>query len=184
MSRPWRCPVGGGPTGTCSGTPASGLGGSSPGGAPGKGKQARVILDDDEVSFDEDEPLQKRLRQHFGVGPTVLDEAAVTTAVADKEATDKRAAEEATVKRATEERATKEATAKAAAAEEVADKTVDEPAGAVGGSPTPSQAPSVSREEMAPEVVPEPVPEVVREEALTDGGHDNSPRGGGSSAIP
>jgi hypothetical protein len=91
---------------------------------PGKGKQTRVVLDDDEVSSDEDKPLQKRLRQLSGVGPAVLDEAAA----ADKEAADKRATEEATTKRATEE-----AAAKATAAEA---------AGTVGGSPDPSQAPS------------------------------------------
>jgi hypothetical protein len=60
-----------------------------------------------------------------------------TTAVANKEAADKRATEEAMMKRATEERATEEATTKAAAVEEVAGKTVDEAAGAAGGSPAP-----------------------------------------------
>jgi hypothetical protein len=30
--------------------------------APGKGKQVHAVLEDDEVSSDEDEPLQKRLR--------------------------------------------------------------------------------------------------------------------------
>jgi hypothetical protein len=74
----------------------------------------RVILDDDEVSSDEDEPLQKRLRQFSGTGPVVLDEAAAT----DKEATDKRVVEEAMAKRATEERAT----VKTTTAEEVAAK--------------------------------------------------------------
>jgi hypothetical protein len=55
-------PVGGGLTGSRSGAPAGGRGGdtfSSSATAPGKGKQTRVILDDDEVSSDEDEPLQK-----------------------------------------------------------------------------------------------------------------------------
>jgi hypothetical protein len=85
---------------------------------PGKVKQACVILDDDEVSSNEDEPLQKRLWQFSGTGPVVLDEAAA----ADKEATDKRAAEEAMVKRAAEERVTEEATVKTATAEEVAAK--------------------------------------------------------------
>jgi hypothetical protein len=33
---------------------------------PGKVKQACVILDDDEVSSDEDEPLQKRLWRLYG----------------------------------------------------------------------------------------------------------------------
>jgi hypothetical protein len=46
----------------------------------------RVILDDEEVSSDEDEPLQKRLWQLSGAGPVVLNEAAATMAVADKEA--------------------------------------------------------------------------------------------------
>jgi hypothetical protein len=55
-----------------------------------------------------------------------------TTTAANKEAT-----EEAMMKRATEERATEEATTKAAAVEEVAGKTVDEAAGAAGGSPAP-----------------------------------------------
>jgi hypothetical protein len=41
-----------------------------------------VILDDDEVSSDEDEPLQKRLWQLSSAGPTVRDE----VVVADKEA--------------------------------------------------------------------------------------------------
>jgi hypothetical protein len=55
-------PVGGGPTGSRSGAPAGGRGGdtfSSSATTPGKGKQTCVILDDDEVSPDEDEPLQK-----------------------------------------------------------------------------------------------------------------------------
>jgi hypothetical protein len=101
----------------------------------------RVILDDDEVSPNEDEPLQKRLRQLSGVRPVVHDEAAV----ADKEAMDKRAteeaavkqaAEEATAKKAAEERATEEAAVKKAAGERAA----EEAAGAAGGSPAPGQA--------------------------------------------
>jgi hypothetical protein len=72
-------PVGCGPAGSCSGASASGRGGS-PAAAPGKGKQARVVLDDDEVSFDEDEPLQKRLRQLSSTGQTVLDKAAAMMA--------------------------------------------------------------------------------------------------------
>jgi hypothetical protein len=83
----------------------------------------RVILDDDEVSSDEDEPLQKRLRQLSDAEPVVRDEAVA----ADKEATVKWAAEEAAVKRAVEK-----ATAKAVAVEA---------AGAAGGLPAPSQAP-------------------------------------------
>jgi hypothetical protein len=51
----------------------------------GKGKQTCIILDDDEVSSDEDESLQKWLRQHSSAGPAVCDEAAA----ADKEAADK-----------------------------------------------------------------------------------------------
>jgi hypothetical protein len=88
--------VGGGPVGSCSGAPAGGRGGAAGGSSaapsPGKGKQTCVILDDDEVSSDEDEPLLKRLWQHSGTGPTVLNEAAETTATTDKEAADKRAA--------------------------------------------------------------------------------------------
>jgi hypothetical protein len=79
----------------------------------------------------------------------VLDEAATTTSTADKEAIDKRATEEAVMKRAVEERAVEEATTKAVAAEEVADKIVDEAAGAAGGSPAPSQVPIVVRAKRA-----------------------------------
>jgi hypothetical protein len=55
-------PAGGGPVGSRSGAPASDRGGGPTGGsslaaAPGKGKQARVVLDDDEVLSDKDEPL-------------------------------------------------------------------------------------------------------------------------------
>jgi hypothetical protein len=112
-----------------------------------------VVLNDDEVSSNKDEPLQKRLRQLFSVAPMVLDETAASTATADKEATDKRTAEEAamkrateeaTVKRAMEERAAEEATTKAVAAKEVAGKTANEAAGAAEGSPAPGQAPSVA----------------------------------------
>jgi hypothetical protein len=141
--------AGGGPTGSHSGAPAGGRGGGPTGGssaapAPGKGKQAHVILDDDEVSSDEDEPLQKRLRQLFSAGPAVLDEAAATTAATNKEVVDKRAVEEVVVKRATEERAMEEAAVEAAVAEEVAGKTADEAAEAAVGSPAPGQAPSVA----------------------------------------
>jgi hypothetical protein len=92
--------------------------------------------------------LQKRMRQFSGVGPAVLNEAVA----ADKEAVDKRAVDEAVVRRAVEEGATEEAAAKAAAAEEVAATTVDEAAGAVGGSPAPGQAPSAAgaKRAMAP----------------------------------
>jgi hypothetical protein len=94
-------PAGGGLAGHRSGAPAGGrggglAGGSNPAPAPGKGKQARVVLDDDEVSSDEDEPLQKRLWQLSSAGPAVPDEAAMTMVAADKEATVKMAAEETT----------------------------------------------------------------------------------------
>jgi hypothetical protein len=82
-------PVGCGsvPAGSHSGTPAGGrggslVGGSSPGPAPGKGKQARVVLDDDEVSSNEDEHVQKQLRQHSDAGPAVPDEAVAAKRVA------------------------------------------------------------------------------------------------------
>jgi hypothetical protein len=65
----------------------------------------------------------------------MLDEAATTMATANKEAMDKRVAEDST--------------AKAAAAEEVAGKTVDEVAGAIGGTPAPDHAPSVARAKRA-----------------------------------
>jgi hypothetical protein len=107
--------------------------------APGKGKQVCVVLDDNEVLSDEDEPLQKQLRQLFGARPAELDEKATMMA-----ATDKEAAEEVAMKRATEERATENTATKAAAAKEVDGKTVDEVAGAVEGSPAPGKAPSVA----------------------------------------
>jgi hypothetical protein len=50
----------GGPAGSRSGASMSGRGGTANGfsaTALSKGKQTRVILNDDEVSFDEDEPL-------------------------------------------------------------------------------------------------------------------------------
>jgi hypothetical protein len=67
---------GDGPTGDRGDVPAGSHGGvlaGAPAGtpAPGKHKHARVILDDDEVSSDEGEPLQKRMRQLSGVaGPS------------------------------------------------------------------------------------------------------------------
>jgi hypothetical protein len=100
-------PVGDGPAGSCSGPPVGDRGGATGGfsaAALGKGKQTCVVLDGDEVSSDEDEHLQKRLRQFFGAGLAVRNEVIVTMAAADKEAEDKRAAEEATAKRAAEER--------------------------------------------------------------------------------
>jgi hypothetical protein len=122
-------PSAGGPTGSRNGALAGDRGGGlAP--APSKGKHARVVLNDDEVSSDEDEPLQKWLRQLSSAGTAALDEAV---------AADKEVAEEATTKRAAEE-----AAVKAAADEEVAGKTVDEAAGAVGDSLTPGQAPLVA----------------------------------------
>jgi hypothetical protein len=103
--------------------------------APDKGKQARVVLDDDEISSDEDERLQKWLWQLSSTGPAMLDEAAVMTTVADKEAAAKRAAEQ---------RVVEEVAAKAVAVEDVVGKTTDEAARAAGGSPAPSQATSVA----------------------------------------
>jgi hypothetical protein len=84
-------PVGGGPVGSRSGAPAGDQGGTAGGSsaaAPGKGKQTRVILDDDEVSSNEDEPLQKRLRQLSSARPTVLDEEAAMKRAAEERATD------------------------------------------------------------------------------------------------
>jgi hypothetical protein len=133
---------GGGPTGSF-----------SPALAPGKGKQLHVILYDDEVSSDEDEPLQKRLWWLSGAAglsrsrpaPTMPDAAAAVSAMANKQATDKRATEQAVVTRAA-----KEATENAAADKEDIDKsTADEVAvtgvavGAVGDSLSPGRAPSL-----------------------------------------
>jgi hypothetical protein len=118
-------PIGGGPVGSRSGAPVGGRGGaagdSSTAPSPSNGKQTHVILDDNEVSSDEDEPLQKRLRELSDAGPTVVNE----VAAANKEVAENRATKEATVKRAAEEVA-----AKAAATEEVAGKTADEATGA------------------------------------------------------
>jgi hypothetical protein len=115
-----------GATGSCGrgGVPTGGRGGG-PALAPDKGKekQARVVLDDYEVSLDEDVPLQKRLRQlsaasgSSGSSPDVANVAAAMKVVADKEVTDKRAVEEATVKEvedkeAADKRAAEEATTK------------------------------------------------------------------------
>jgi cobalamin biosynthesis Mg chelatase CobN len=107
---------------------------------PSKGKQTCVILDDDEVSSDEDEPLQKRLQQLSDTGSAVLDEAAV----ADKEAVDKRAAEEATAKRATEEAMVKRAMEERATVEAAVKAAAAEAAGVAGGSPAPDQEPSAT----------------------------------------
>jgi hypothetical protein len=113
--------------------------------APGKGKHAHVILHDDEVSFDEDEPLQKRLRRLFrvaglsGSGPALA--APDVVAAADKEVVDQKAAVA---------RAAKEAAEKAVADKEAADKSTSgevavkgAAVGAVGDSLAPDMAPSL-----------------------------------------
>jgi hypothetical protein len=129
-------PAGGGPAGSRSGISVGGRGGAASGSsavALGKGKQARAILDDDEVSSDEDKPLQKRLRQLSGTGPAVHDEAAA----GDKEVVTKQAAEEAIAKRATEEAVVKKAAEERATVEAA---TV-EAERAAGGAPAPNQVP-------------------------------------------
>jgi hypothetical protein len=90
-----------------------------------------VILNNDEVSSDEDEPLQQRLQRLSGVGPSsaMLDGAATMTATTDKEAVDRRAAKEAVAKMAA-----KEAVVKASTDEEVTGKTTNESARAAGDS--------------------------------------------------
>jgi hypothetical protein len=143
-------PVHGGPASGQGSGPADGRGGDPAGGfdpalAPSKGKdkQVWVVLDDDEVSSDEDAPLQKRLRLSSttagssGSAPTMVDVAAATKAVADKEATYKRA-----------------------------------PGSAAGGmTQTPEgvleDLLEESEEEL--EMAPEPVPEVVLEEVPVEG---------------
>jgi hypothetical protein len=91
-----------------------------------------VVLDNDGVSSDEDEPLQKHLRRRSGVGgpsgsrpaPAVPDEAATT----DKEAEVTSAVEEVVEKVAADkEAAAEEAAMKVAVDKEIADKrTADE----------------------------------------------------------
>jgi pyruvate/2-oxoglutarate dehydrogenase complex dihydrolipoamide acyltransferase (E2) component len=123
-------PAGGGPAGGRSGASAGGQGGttgSSSAAALGKGKQTCVILDDDEVSSNEDEPLQKRLWQLSGAGPAVRDEAAADKWVAE-EATMKRSVEEAAAKQAVEEATAKRAAVKRAAEEAAAKQAVEEAA--------------------------------------------------------
>jgi hypothetical protein len=126
-------PVGSGSAGSRSGAPVGSRGGttgssSAAGGssatAAGKGKQTHVVLNDNEVSCDEDETLQKRLRQLSGSRPAVLNE----TAVADKEAADKRTVEEAAVKWAAEERAVEESAVKNAVEERAAEEVVSKAA--------------------------------------------------------
>jgi hypothetical protein len=83
--------------------------------APGKGKQTRVILDDDEATAADKEAAYKR----------AVEEATAKRAAV--EAAARRAAKEAAVKKAVEERAAEEVAVKAAATEA---------AGAAGGSPS------------------------------------------------
>jgi hypothetical protein len=98
-------------TGGRSGTTGGGRGGRGPGGsgcpsstpAPGKGKgvSTRVVHDDDEVSSDEDEPLQVRLRSRFPTGGssslgTASPVVAVAGAVGAEGPSDRRAAAVAT----------------------------------------------------------------------------------------
>jgi hypothetical protein len=86
-------PVGGRGGATTGDQGGNSAGGSDPAPSPGKGKdkQVQVVLDDDEVSFDEDVPLQKRLLLSSSAGgssgsaPSAPDVAAVAKAVADKE---------------------------------------------------------------------------------------------------
>jgi hypothetical protein len=105
----------------------------------------RIILYDDEVSSNEDEPLQKQLRQLFDAGPAIRDVAVA----ADKEAVQKRAAEEATVKRATEEAVVKKAVEQRATEEAAVNAVAAEAAGAAGASMTPSQAPPAAEAKRA-----------------------------------
>jgi hypothetical protein len=87
-----------------------------------------VVLDDDEISSDEDVPLQKRLWLSSAIGgsrgsaPAVADVVTAMKDTADKEATDKMATEKATVKVATDKEATDKRAAEEAAVKEVAGK--------------------------------------------------------------
>jgi hypothetical protein len=115
----------------------------------------QVVLDDGEVSSDEDAPLQKRLRLSSDVGGSSDSAPAVPdVAVAmKKEATDRRAIEEAVVKvenekEAIDKRAIEEAVMKEAADKEATDKRATKEAavkeasvGAAGDSSAPDQAP-------------------------------------------
>jgi hypothetical protein len=99
----------------------------------------RVVLDNDKVSFGEDEPLQMRLWSSSTVsgssGPTsaTVDVMATTKVTVDKEAMDKRVVEEAVVKEAadkeaTDKRATEEAMVKEAVNKEATNKRAAEEA--------------------------------------------------------
>jgi hypothetical protein len=109
---------------------------------PARARKNRwVVLDDDEVSSDEDAPLQKRLQLSFATGgsggstPAVADVAAEMKATTDKEAVDKRATEEATVKVAVDKEVVDKRAMEEAAMKEAA-------VGATGDSSAPSLAPS------------------------------------------
>jgi hypothetical protein len=84
-------------------------GSGSPSSAPalgkGKGVSTRVTHDDDEVSFDEDEPLQVRLRSQFPAGGS----SSLGTASPVVVAAEATGAEAATYRRAAEEAAAEEA---------------------------------------------------------------------------
>jgi hypothetical protein len=165
--RPGWWPDSGGMIGGRGGALAGGRGGgpasgSDPALAPSKGKdkQVWVVLDDDEVLFDDDAPLQKRLRLSSdtggssGSGLAAPEVVAATKAVVDREAADKRVVREAAVKEAVDKeaadkRSTEEATVKEVIDKEVADKRVTEEdavnealVGAVGDSSAPDQVPS------------------------------------------
>jgi hypothetical protein len=156
-------PDSGGMIGGRGGALASGRGGgpasgSDPALAPSKGKdkQVWVVLDDDEVLFDDDAPLQKRLRLSSdtggssGSGLAAPEVVAATKAVVDREAADKRVVREAAVKEAADkEAADKRSTVKEVTDKEVTDKRVTEEdavnealVGAVGDSSAPDQVPS------------------------------------------
>jgi hypothetical protein len=102
-------PVGSGSTGSGLAGGRGRRGSGSPSSAPtlgkGKGVSVRVIHDDDEVSSDEDEPLQERLRSLFPAGGssslgTASPVVVAVKAAGAKAATDRRAAEEAAAKEA------------------------------------------------------------------------------------
>jgi hypothetical protein len=120
----------------------------------------RVVLDDDEISSDEDAPLQKWLRLSSDVGgssgstPAAPKVVAAMKAVMDREDANRRATEEAAMKvaadkEAADKRVTEEATVKEAVDKEATDKratkevTVKEASvGAAGDSSAPGQVPS------------------------------------------
>jgi hypothetical protein len=94
----------------------------------------RVVLDDDEISSDEDVPLQKQLWLSSAIGgsrgsaPAVADVVTAMKDTADKEATEKATVKVATDKEATDKRAAEEAAVKEVAGKEAADKRTAEEA--------------------------------------------------------